>query len=187
MAEKTATITGSTFVDQANRGDLRSDAVQEIISLSGGFLTRWALWVFLLVIVLIVAGAWFIKCPEVVEARAAIIATNAVNQDNTSYYAQVMLSQSNRDKLDTGQQVQLRIDTYPYQEFGFVAGKLQFISDIPSDSGFLSTIQLSKGLVTNYNKTIQYRKGLKSSALIFTKDVRLLQQLYNSIVKGVNK
>ena len=97
------------------------------------------------------------------------------------------MPQTNFGKIDTGQQVQLRFDAYPYQEFGIVEGRLKYISKVPSDSGFLANIELPKGLITNYQKQIQYRSGLKSQALIITKDARLAQRFYFTIVKAVHQ
>jgi HlyD family secretion protein len=106
---------------------------------------------------------------------------------DSKYYAQVTLPQTNFGKIKTGQQVQLRFDAYPYQEFGIVEGRLIYISKVPSDSGFLANIELPKGLLTNYQKSIQYRSGLKSQALIITKDARLAERFYYTIVKSVHQ
>lgn len=106
-----------------------------------------------------------------------------VNPVGSRYYAQVTLPQANFGKIDTGERVQLRFVAYPYQEFGYVEGRLDYISKVPSDSGFLANISLPKGLITNYNKAVQYRSGLKCQALIITKDARLLQRFYYNIVK----
>lgn len=106
-----------------------------------------------------------------------------LNPPDSRFYAQVTLPQSNFGKMSVGETVQLRFDAYPYQEFGYVEGKLSYISRIPSDSGFLATIALPAGLVTNYRNQIQYRSGLASQALIITKDARLIQRLFYSLVK----
>jgi hypothetical protein len=110
-----------------------------------------------------------------------------VDPPDSRYYAQVTLPQSNFGKIRMGQRVQLRFDAYPYQEFGYVEGRLSYISHVPSDSGFLANIELPKGLSTNYRKDIQYRSGLHSQALIITRDARLLQRFYYSIVKGTQR
>jgi HlyD family secretion protein len=110
-----------------------------------------------------------------------------VNPINSKFYAQVTLPQNNFGKIDTGQIVQLRFEAYPYQEFGIVEGRLKYISKLPSDSGFLANIELPNGLVTNYHKQIQYRSGLKSQALVITKDARLAQRFYYSIVKNMHQ
>jgi HlyD family secretion protein len=33
--------------------------------------------------------------------------------------------------------VQLKVNSYPYEEFGYIQGKLDYISNVATDSGFL--------------------------------------------------
>jgi len=109
-----------------------------------------------------------------------------VKPPDTRFYVEAWLPQNNFGKLDTGLNVQLRFDAYPYQEFGFVSGTLTYISNVASDSGFLATIRLDKGLVTNRHKPISYMSGLKANGIIITKDMRLLQRFYYNIIKTVS-
>ncbi|TDW99151.1 HlyD family secretion protein [Dinghuibacter silviterrae] len=106
---------------------------------------------------------------------------------NSRFYAQVNLGQANLGKLEVGQRVQLRFDAYPYQEFGYVEGRLQYISKVPSDSGFLANIELTHGLLTAYGRPIQYKNGLRAQALIVTKDMRLAERFYSSVVKRISR
>lgn len=108
-----------------------------------------------------------------------------VNPSNSKYFAQITLPQNNFGKVEKGQKVQLRFDAYPYQEYGIVDGKLKYISKLPSDSGFLAYIELPNGLTTNYHQEIQYRNGLKSEALIITKESRLAQRIYYTLLKSI--
>ena len=109
-----------------------------------------------------------------------------INPPDSKYYVEISLPQQNSGKVDAGMQVQLRFDAYPYQEIGFVKGKLDYISPIASDTGFLATIRLDSGLVTNLKNKIQYKNGLQAQALVITKDMRLLQRLYYNIVKAIS-
>lgn len=106
---------------------------------------------------------------------------------NSHYYAQVNLGQANLGKVAVGQRVQLRFDAYPYQEFGYLEGRLQYISKVPSDSGFLANIELTHGLLTQYGNAIQYKNGLRASAMIVTRDTRLGQRFYYSIIKATSR
>jgi len=106
---------------------------------------------------------------------------------DTHYYAEINLPQHNFGKIDTGQLVQLRFDAYPYQEFGYVKGRLGYITEFATDSGFLAHIQLVDGLVTNQHKTLHYRDGLKAEAQIITKDMRLMERFYNNIIVAINR
>ncbi|NWJ49400.1 MAG: HlyD family efflux transporter periplasmic adaptor subunit [Bacteroidetes bacterium] len=109
-----------------------------------------------------------------------------INPQVAKFYAEIKLSQNIYSKVDTGMQVQLRFDAYPYQEVGFVKGTLNYISTIDVDSGFLGTIRLDNGLITNQNRKIQYKKGLKAQAIIITKNMRLLQRLYYNLFRSIS-
>lgn len=109
-----------------------------------------------------------------------------VNPLDSKYYAEIKLPQNNFGKVDTGMKVQLRFDAYPYQEAGFVGATLNYVSNVAVDSAFIGTARLDKGLQTNQGKTLQYRNGFKAQALIITKDMRLLERLYYSIVKATS-
>jgi HlyD family secretion protein len=99
---------------------------------------------------------------------------------NVTYFVEITLPQSNFGKSFVGQPVQLHFHAYPFVEFGYVSGRLSYISDIASDTGFLATVQLDNGLVTNRGNTLQYREGLKAEAKIITKDIRLLERFYRN-------
>lgn len=107
-----------------------------------------------------------------------------VNPPNSNFYVQVKLPQNNFGKVDSGMKVEIRFDAYSYQEVGYLSGTLNYISDIAIDSGFLGTVILDKGLVTNQHKFIQYKPGLKGKALIITEDMRLSERLYYNIIKA---
>lgn len=109
-----------------------------------------------------------------------------INPRNSEYYIDLNLPQSNLGKVDTGMNVQLRFVAYPYQEAGFVSGILDYISPNASDSGFLSTVRLTQGLKSSNNIVFEYKNGLKVHALIITKDMRLLQRIWYSIVKSMS-
>ena len=106
-----------------------------------------------------------------------------INPEDNHYYVETYLPQVNFGKMDTTLKVQLRFDAYPYQEMGFVEGTISYISNVPTDSGFLANIRLDKGLITNTKKVISYKSGLKAQAIIITKNMRLLERLYFNIIK----
>ncbi|MFB6453875.1 HlyD family secretion protein [Chitinophaga sp. Hz27] len=104
-----------------------------------------------------------------------------INPEDSHFYAEAYLPQSNFGKVDTGLKVQLRFDAYPYQELGFVEGTINYISNVGADSGFLATIRLDNGLMTNNRNPIPYRSGLKAQGIVITRNMRLLQRIGHSI------
>ena len=109
----------------------------------------------------------------------------SVNPDNAQFCAEVFIPQSNFGKIRQGQTVLLKFPSYPFQEYGSVKGKLDFISNISTDSGYLAKVVFNDGLVTSYKKTVQFREGLTAQAEIITHDMRLLQRLYYNTRKQV--
>ncbi len=108
-----------------------------------------------------------------------------INPENSSYYAEMTIPQSNFGKIAVGQTVLLKFPSYPFQEFGAVQGKIDFISCIPTDSGYAAKVSLPEGLVTNYNKNVQFRVGLTAQGEVITKDMRLTDRFYYSIIGRV--
>jgi len=109
-----------------------------------------------------------------------------INPPDSKFFVETYLPQNNFEKVHTGMLVQLRFDAYQYQEAGFVKGKLDYISPNATDSGFLATIRLDNGLLTNLKNNIQYKNGLRAQVIVITKNMRLLQRLYYNIVKATS-
>lgn len=110
-----------------------------------------------------------------------------VNPDNSKYYAEIYIPQFNLGKIKKGQRVLLKFSSYPFEQYGSLYGNINFISTIPTDSGYLSKVILTNGLITNYNRTIQYREGLVAEGEIITENMRLPERLFNSMRKIIEK
>ncbi len=106
----------------------------------------------------------------------------------SNIYLETLVPQSNFGKVDTGQKVILKFDAYPWQEFGAVVGKIDYISPVPADSGYyLAKVVLPDNLETNYKKEIPFIEGLMAQSEIVTKDLRLAESLYYDLVKTIRK
>lgn len=106
---------------------------------------------------------------------------------NTSYFVEMLVPQYNFGKIKPGQQVLLKFQAYPSERYGSVVGMIDYISNTPSDSGFLAKVILPDGLITNFKKRLQYRNGLFAQANIITENMRLLERFYCNISKQLVK
>lgn len=102
---------------------------------------------------------------------------------NTSYFVEMLVSQYNFGKVKQGQEVLLKFQAYPSEQFGSVVGKIDYINTIPTDSGYLAKVILPNGLTTNFKKSLQYRNGLVAQADIVTEKMRLLERFYYNIAR----
>lgn len=108
-----------------------------------------------------------------------------INPENSNYYAELYIPQSNFGKTKAGQTVLLKLSSYPFQEFGALKGRLEFISKIPTDSGYLAKVVLPNGLITTYGKLVQYYEGLTASGEIITSDLKLSDRLLNQLKSAI--
>jgi multidrug efflux pump subunit AcrA (membrane-fusion protein) len=106
---------------------------------------------------------------------------------STFYFVEMLVPQYNFGKVKKGQQVLLKFQAYPFEQYGAVVGKIDYITTIPSDSGYLAKVTLPNGLITNKNKPLQCRSGLFAQADIITENMRLLEKFYYNLAKQIKR
>lgn len=89
-------------------------------------------------------------------------------------------------KVDTAQRVNIKLDNFPYMEFGMLEGEISNISMVPvtNELGtyYPADIKLRNGLVTNYKKELPFNQEMQGNAEIITKDRRLIQRLVEPLI-----
>jgi multidrug resistance efflux pump len=91
---------------------------------------------------------------------------------------------TNSGKVKEGQKVLLKLDNYPYQEFGMVEGRVKNIANAPDkDGNYYVNIILPNGLQTSFHKTLLFDKELKGNAEIVTQDLRLIERFFYQLRK----
>lgn len=87
-------------------------------------------------------------------------------------------------KVKTGQRVNVRINNFPDQEFGYIIGKVKSISSVPTTEGFyIVEVTFPNGMQTNYGKTLPINQQMFGEADIVTEDLRLLERFFMPIKK----
>jgi multidrug resistance efflux pump len=103
----------------------------------------------------------------------------------SNYQGLVKIPQTNFGKLAEGQTVLIKLDGYPYREYGMVEGNLSQLSSTPGrDSVYWGYVALPNQLRTRYGRELPYRNGLKGTAEIVTTDRRLVERLVSTIRDG---
>lgn len=93
----------------------------------------------------------------------------------------LLLPTAKSGKVKIGQKVNIKLDSYPYIEFGVVQGTVQAISMMPYEKNYLVDVTLPNGLYTNYGKNLQFSQEMPGTAEIITEDVTLFDRIYNPI------
>lgn len=93
-----------------------------------------------------------------------------------------LLPQANSGKVAAGQTVKIRLDGYPYQEFGVLEGHIVSIASVPTGNNYQVQIELPQDLQTSARKTIPYRPDARGVGNIITKKRTLLQRMFDQIL-----
>jgi HlyD family secretion protein len=109
-----------------------------------------------------------------------------IQPPNASYFVELQIPQNNFGKVKKGQDVLLKFQAYPFEQYGSVLGKIDYINQIPSDSGYLAKVILPNGFVSIYKKPLKFYNNLNGKAEIITENMKLLERFYNSISKQIN-
>jgi len=89
-------------------------------------------------------------------------------------------------KVEVGQRVNIKLDNFPYMEYGFLVGRIANLSavtvNIDGRSFYTADVSLPSGLITNYKKILPSDQEMLGTAEIITKDRRLIERLVAPLV-----
>jgi hypothetical protein len=104
---------------------------------------------------------------------------------------QVYLPSQGAGKVEIGQKVIIKLDNYPYMEYGSIDGKVQSISLLTNQAEavtrqnnmhtYLVTVGLPHRLTTNYGAALDFHYDIKGIAEIVTKPRKLLERLFDNL------
>lgn len=81
-------------------------------------------------------------------------------------------------KVKAGQTVNIKLNGFPYMEFGMLKGTVKHISLVPDkDKGYIAEIYLNDGMLSTYQKQLHFIQRIEGTAEIITADRRLLSRL----------
>lgn len=107
----------------------------------------------------------------------------AIVPNDERYLAIVHIDQQGYGKIIVGQKVMLKMNNYPFQEFGQLIGRVKSISKVAGERGYVLKVNLTHGLISTYNKEITYQPNMSGTAEIITEDLRLIERIFNFIRK----
>jgi multidrug resistance efflux pump len=94
------------------------------------------------------------------------------------------VNQSGAGKIVKGQPVRIKLQDFPYKEFGLVNGRVQSVSLVARDSSHLVLVDIEYPLTSSYGKPIPFKQQMTGDAGIVTEEVRLIGRVFNEIRKA---
>ncbi len=104
-----------------------------------------------------------------------------IPKDQGKIIGRINLSLEGAGKVDLDQRVNIRIDNYPYLEYGMVQGIVSNISLVPDDREYVVEVALPNGLSTLYDVEIPFDQEMQGKAEILTDNRRLLERIISPI------
>lgn len=105
----------------------------------------------------------------------------AIIQEEESFEVIAVVPGEGFGKVDIGNQVKLKVDNFPFEQFGLLNGKVSSYSSLSKEDEYVVEITLPNELQTTYNQTLKYTPEMSAIAEIITEDLRLIERLFNSL------
>jgi multidrug resistance efflux pump len=93
----------------------------------------------------------------------------------------IYLPQAGAGKVKAGQRVNIKLDNYPFAEFGIVDGIVGTISPISRENLLTVNVTLPDRLKTSYHKELDFKQEMQGVAEIVTEDLSLFARFFNQI------
>ena len=82
--------------------------------------------------------------------------------------------------VEKGQTVIIRLDSYPYMEYGMINGYINNISAVPDDENkYVAEVIFPEGLTTTRNLHLPLIQQMTGEGRVVTKDMRLIEYLFD--------
>ncbi|MBM3403671.1 MAG: HlyD family efflux transporter periplasmic adaptor subunit [Bacteroidetes bacterium] len=84
-------------------------------------------------------------------------------------------------KVKQGQRARILIDDFPARDYGYLTGKVEYVSLVPAGDHYLAGLSLPDGLKTSYGYQLPARPEMKGTAEIITHDQTLAEVIIQPI------
>jgi len=111
-----------------------------------------------------------------------------VNPGNEQFFGSMFITQNNMGKVKEGEQVLIKLRSYPFEEYGMIRGTIKSISEVPyRDSIYTSKVEFNKKAVSDMKRPIHLKQGMVADAEIITQNATVFQRLSRSLFKIMDK
>lgn len=118
-------------------------------------------------------------------AEQTLFFVSPITQGN---FSEMYVVQNNFGKIQVGQKVVIHLNSFPFQQYGSLIGKVTFIASVPTQAKeYLVRVELPTDLTTDYGFRIPFSNGLVGNAQIIMQRQRLITKLFYSFKELFSK
>ncbi len=109
-----------------------------------------------------------------------------VPEEADSIVGKVELPIRGSGKVEPGHKVIVKFDSYPYQEYGVIVGKVKKKSLLPKDEKYMLEVELDQlensKLMTSHKKSLPFTQEMQGQAEIITEDRRFIERVFDKFL-----
>lgn len=113
----------------------------------------------------------------------------SISPDRNHMIGELLIPALGAGKVKVGQDVNIKLADYPYDEYGYIRGKVEMISPLArninnqdgSNKAYLVKVSFPDGLTTNFGKQLPLNYESGGSGEIITEKRRLIQRLFDNL------
>lgn len=125
------------------------------------------------------------RIQQTVNVGEEVFAIVPENNKGGSKIVKATLPIANFGKVKIGLTSNIRVDAYPYQQYGMLEGRVQNISLLPQTNKdgdtYLIELRIDDALKTNYGKILPLKQEMQGNANIITEDRRVVSRLFDRL------
>jgi len=111
---------------------------------------------------------------------------------NEQQYVSALYESSNIGKVEIGQKTILKVDAYPYKEYGVIVSEVLSISEVATldQNGFSwyeIKFPIDKRLITDHGKELNSKANMTLLAEIITEDKTIFERIFNQFLNLINQ
>lgn len=137
------------------------------------WIMRTGIMIYSGVFLVLIMGALFFPYPETMKGHVKI-----VEQVTSGQVGVLTLPVSNSGALTKGQQVNIKLYNYPYQEYGMLVGRIDTICFNSSSDLYEAWVRLPENLLTSYGKKLPFMPGLSGVGEVMIKESNLFERVF---------
>lgn len=160
--------------------DQKINSLNQVLSLMSGMLADWKLnYAFISPVSGTVSFTRFWTKDQQVKTGERVMAV--LPEEPGPIVGKLLLPVRGAGKVKPGQRAIIRIDQYPYMEFGVLKGHVESISALPDEDRYSVEINFPDGLITNGLKELRYTPEMTGQAEILTDKMSFLVRIIHPI------
>ncbi len=155
---------------------LRLEEINETLASPPKWVFRWGISVIFIIIFICLSITSFIQYPNIISSRSVIMSQTDIT-GKLQFVTKVVLPIQNAFKIKIGQKVNLKIDNYPFIEYGIIPGVVKSISILGNKNICTIDIELTNALKTTFNKNILYSENMTGTSDIISEDKSVFDRI----------